>query len=63
MNPPYPSEITALEPPSPLGIYDDLPWVGGGGGMDFFWNHTITYKSRMPSDFKNETLHYTKFIN
>ena len=24
--PPYRSEITALEPPLPLGISDDLPW-------------------------------------
>ena len=30
MNPPYPSEITALEPPLPLGISNDLPWGGGG---------------------------------
>ena len=54
MNPPYPSEITAFEPPSPSEftmIFRGL----GGGGMDIFWNHTITYKSRMPSDFKNET--------
>ena len=45
MNPPYPSEITAFEPPLPLGISNDLvggPWVGwGGGGMDIFWNHTF----------------------
>ena len=42
MNPPYPSEITAFEPPLPLGISNDLPWGGGGGvGMDIFCNHTI----------------------
>ena len=40
MTPPYPSEITAFEPPLPLGISNDLPW-GGGGGMDIFWNHTL----------------------
>ena len=28
--PPYPSEITAFEPPLPLGISNDLPWVGYG---------------------------------
>ena len=39
MNPPYPLEITAFEPPLPLGISNGLPW--GGGGMDIFWNHTI----------------------
>ena len=39
--PPYPSEITAFEPPLPLKIFNDLPWGGGGGGMDIFWNHTI----------------------
>ena len=32
MNPPYPLEITAFEPPLPLGISNDLLW--GGGGMD-----------------------------
>jgi len=31
MNPLYPSEITAFEPPLPLGISNDLPWGGGGG--------------------------------
>ena len=30
MNPPYPSEITAFESPLPLGISNDLPWVGYG---------------------------------
>ena len=30
MNPPYPSEITAFEPPLPLGISNDLPWGGYG---------------------------------
>ena len=34
---PYPSEITALEPPSPFGISNGLPW----GGMDIFWNHAL----------------------
>ena len=43
MNPPYPSEITAFEPPSP----SEFPMIfrggrgGGGGGMDIFWNHTF----------------------
>ena len=59
--PPYPSEITAFEPPSPSEF--TMIFRGLGGGMDIFWNHTITCKSRMPSDFENETLHYTKFIN
>ena len=27
--PPYPLEITAFEPPLPLGISNDLPWGGG----------------------------------
>ena len=40
--PPYPSEITAFEPPPhPLGISNDLPW--GVGGMDIFWNHIIRW--------------------
>ena len=56
--PPLPLGNNCLSTPLPLGIYNDLAW--GGGGMDIFWTHTITYKSRMPSDFKNETLHYTK---
>ena len=29
--PPYPLEITAFEPPLPLGISNDLPWGVGGG--------------------------------
>ena len=38
MNPPYPSEITAFEPPSP----SEFPMIfRGGGGMDIFWNHTF----------------------
>ena len=42
MNPPYPSEITAFEPPSP----SEFPMIFrgggvGGGGMDIFWNHTF----------------------
>ena len=37
--PPTPPEISAFEPPLPLGISSDLPW--GGGGMDIFWNHTM----------------------
>ena len=28
---PYPSEITAFEPPLPLKISNDFPWRGGGG--------------------------------
>ena len=32
MNPPYPSEITAFDPPLPLGISCDLPFGLGGGG-------------------------------
>ena len=28
MNPPYPSDITAFEPPLPLGISNGLPWGG-----------------------------------
>ena len=43
MNPPYPLEITAFEPPLPLGISNDLPWGGGGEGMDIFWNHTLCW--------------------
>ena len=39
--PPYPLEITAFEPPLPLGISNDLPWGVGGGGMVIFWNHTM----------------------
>ena len=35
--PPYPLEITAFEPPLPLGISNDLPWGVGGGGMVIFW--------------------------
>ena len=37
MNPPYPSEITAFEPPSP----SEFPMIFRGGGMDIFWNHTF----------------------
>ena len=37
--PPYPLEITAFEPPLPLGISNDPPW--GVGGMVIFWNHTM----------------------
>ena len=44
MNPPLASEITAFESPLPLTISNDLPWGGGGGGMDIFWNHTIHVK-------------------
>ena len=29
MNPPLPSEISAFEPPLPLGISGDLPWGYG----------------------------------
>ena len=36
MNPPYPSVITAFEPPLPLGISNDLPWGGGGGWVWIF---------------------------
>ena len=42
MNPPYPSEITAFEPPLPLGISNDLvggPWVGGGEYGYFLESH------------------------
>ena len=39
--PSYPLEITAFEPPLPLGISNDLPWGVGGGGMVIFWNHTM----------------------
>jgi len=41
MKPPYPLEITALEPPLPLRISNVLLW----GGMDIFWNHTINIHS------------------
>ena len=44
--PPYPLEITPFEPPLPLGISNDLPW--GGGGMDIFWNHTISRRASSP---------------
>ena len=44
MNLPLASEITAFESPLPLAISNDLPYVGGGGGMDIFWNHTIHVK-------------------
>ena len=45
MNPPYPLEITTFEPPSPSEF--------GGGGMDIFWNHTI---SRTVRRVKFETI-------
>jgi len=39
MNPLYPSEITAFEPPLPLGISNDLPW----GGYGYFLEpHNVT---------------------
>ena len=44
VNPPYPLEITAFESPLLLGISIDLPWGGGGGSMDIFWNHTFNNK-------------------
>ena len=40
MNPPYPLEITASEPPLPLGISNDRPW--GGGGYGYFLEPHIT---------------------
>ena len=33
--PPHPSEITVFEPPLRLGIFNDLPCVGGGGVWKF----------------------------
>ena len=39
--PPYPSEITAFEPPSPSEFPMIFRGGVGGGGMDIFWNHTI----------------------
>ena len=36
MNPLYPLEITAFEPSLRLGISNDLPWGGGGGGDGYF---------------------------
>ena len=41
MNPPYPSEITAFEPPPPSEFQMTFGGGGGGGGMDIFWNHTF----------------------
>ena len=41
MNPPYPSEITAFEPPSPWEFPMIFRGGGGGWGMDIFWNHTF----------------------
>ena len=41
-----PSEITALEPPLPLGISNGFPWGGGGGCMDIFWNHRLIINIR-----------------
>ena len=46
MNPPYPLEITAFEPPLPLGISNDLPWGGGGGGYGYFLEPHIVLISR-----------------
>ena len=39
--PPPPSEITAFEPPPPLGIFGDLPW--GGGGVWIFSGTTRSF--------------------
>ena len=38
MNPPLPSEISAFKPPSP----SEFPVTFRGGGMDIFWNHTLS---------------------
>ena len=38
---PYPSEITAFEPPSPSDFQWSSVGVGGQGGMDIFWNHSM----------------------
>ena len=43
MKPPSPSEITAFEPPLPLGISHDLPW-GGGRGYGYFLEPHISLK-------------------
>ena len=40
-HPIVPSEITAFEPPLPLGISNDLPW----GGYGYFLEPHITYNS------------------
>ena len=37
VNPLHPSEISGLNPPSPL----EFPVTFRGGGMDIFWNHTF----------------------
>ena len=35
--PPTPRKLLPLNPPSPFGISNGLPW----GGMDIFWNHAL----------------------
>ena len=45
--PPVPLGIFyPLAPPNPLGISIDHP-LGGGGGMDIFWNHTICFRKKV----------------
>ena len=40
-DPPPPHwKIRQIDPPSPWKIRS-LPWGGGGGSMDIFWNHTL----------------------
>ena len=42
--PPIPlGNFYPLAPPHPLGISIDHPW---GGGMDIFWNHTLSRTGR-----------------
>ena len=48
MTPPYPSEITAFEPPLPLGISNDLPWGGGGGYGYFLEPHILVCSTFFP---------------
>ena len=49
MNPPYPLESTAFEPPSP----SEFPMIfRGGWGMDIFWNHTMVEISRLTFCYK-----------
>ena len=46
INPPYPLEITTIEPPLPIGISNDLPWGGGGGYGYFLEPHNEIFTSQ-----------------
>ena len=51
-HPLYPSEISTIEPPHPLGISIDHLW--GGGGMDIFWNHTLQRLTKQRSEVERK---------